>query len=48
MAGSMKGDHNSLRTPGINMIEKAVLDQRASNMTAAQGSYIEKQKRAML
>ncbi|GHV71642.1 hypothetical protein AGMMS49928_24370 [Spirochaetia bacterium] len=39
--------HNSLRTPGINMIEKAVLGQRASNMTAAQGSYIEKQKRAL-
>jgi hypothetical protein len=35
---------NSLRTPGINMIEKAVLQQRAVNMTAAQMSYIQKQK----
>jgi hypothetical protein len=35
---------NSLRTPGINMIEKAVLNQRAANMTSAQSGYIEKQK----
>jgi hypothetical protein len=34
---------NSLRTPGINMQEKAVLQRRAANMTAAQTSYIEKQ-----
>jgi hypothetical protein len=26
------------------MIEKAVLQQRAANMTVAQGSYLEKQK----
>jgi hypothetical protein len=38
---------NSLRTPGINMIEKAVLQQRAINMTVAQGGYIEKQKKAV-
>jgi hypothetical protein len=37
---------NSLRTPGVNMIEKAVLEQRAGNMTAAQRCYLEKQKRA--
>jgi hypothetical protein len=35
---------NTLRSPGINMIEKAVLQQRATNMRTAQGSYIEKQK----
>ncbi|GHV95736.1 hypothetical protein AGMMS50293_20560 [Spirochaetia bacterium] len=35
---------NVLRSPGINMIEKAVLQQRAANLTAAQGSYIAKQK----
>jgi hypothetical protein len=29
------------------MIEKAVLNQRAANMTAAQGGYIEKQKKAI-
>jgi hypothetical protein len=29
------------------MIEKAVLNQRAANMTTAQGGYIEKQKRAI-
>jgi hypothetical protein len=38
---------NGLRTPGINMIEKAVLQQRAANMTVAQNSYIEKQKFAL-
>jgi hypothetical protein len=37
---------NSLRTPGINMIEKAVLQQRAANMTAAQRGYMDKQKKA--
>jgi hypothetical protein len=39
---------NSLRTPGINMKEKAVLQQRAANMTAAQGSYIVMQKKALV
>jgi hypothetical protein len=34
---------NILRSPGINMIEKAVLKQRQSNMRTAQESYIEKQ-----
>jgi hypothetical protein len=38
---------NVLRAPGINMREKAVLQQRAANMTAAQTSYIEKQKTAL-
>jgi hypothetical protein len=38
---------NSLRTPGINMIEKAVLNQRAANMTSAQSGYIEKQKKSL-
>ncbi|GHV91069.1 hypothetical protein AGMMS50268_15720 [Spirochaetia bacterium] len=35
---------NVLRSPGINMIEKAVLHQRAANLTAAQDSYITKQE----
>jgi hypothetical protein len=39
--------NNVLRAPGISMIEKAVLEQRAANMTAAQVSYIEKQKRSL-
>jgi hypothetical protein len=39
---------NVLRVPGINMIEKAVLNQRAVNMTTAQGSYVEKQKKALI
>jgi hypothetical protein len=39
--------NNVLRSPGINMIEKAVLEQRAANMTAAQGGYIMKQKKAL-
>ncbi|MDR1315718.1 MAG: hypothetical protein LBK13_02490 [Spirochaetales bacterium] len=38
---------NVLRASGINMIEKAVLNQRAANMTTAQSKYIEKQKNAM-
>jgi hypothetical protein len=38
---------NSLRTPGINMIEKDVLEQRAANMTAAQSGYIKKQEKAL-
>ena len=38
---------NSLRTPGINMIEKAVFTQRAANMTAIQTAYAEKQKKAL-
>jgi hypothetical protein len=40
--------NNALRVPGINMIEKAVVNQRAANMTAAQNKYIEKQKNAMI
>ena len=38
---------NVLRVPGVNMIEKAVLQQRIDNMTAAQGSYIQMQKKAL-
>jgi hypothetical protein len=34
---------NSLRTPGINMIEKAVIQQRMANMKTAVSSYKEKQ-----
>jgi hypothetical protein len=39
---------NSLRTPGINMIEKAVLQQRSANMKTAVSTYIEKQKAALV
>jgi hypothetical protein len=38
---------NILRAPGINMKEKAVLQQRTANMTTAQNSYIAKQKAAL-
>jgi hypothetical protein len=38
---------NSLRTPGINMKEKAVIQQRMANMKTAVGHYIEKQKVAL-
>ncbi|GHU17662.1 hypothetical protein FACS1894163_08850 [Spirochaetia bacterium] len=38
---------NSLRTPGINMIEKAVIQQRMANMKTAVSCYMEKQKRAL-
>jgi hypothetical protein len=39
--------HNTLRSPGIEMLEKALLKQRAVNMGAAQGAYVEKQGRAL-
>jgi len=38
---------NSLRTPGINMKEKAVLTQRAGNMITIQSAYTEKQRKAL-
>jgi len=38
---------NSLRTPGINMIEKSVLIQRAANMPTIQAAYAEKQGKAL-
>jgi hypothetical protein len=46
------GSHNTrlrniLRTPGVNMQEKALLKQRAINMKAAQGAYVEKQRKAL-
>jgi hypothetical protein len=36
---------NVLRAPGVNIIEKTVLKQRADNIAAAQRSYIQKQKK---
>ena len=36
---------NSLRTPGINMIEKTVLIQRIANMNTIQAAYVLKQKK---
>ena len=38
---------NILRTPGINMQEKAVLQQRAANMKTAQTHYLGKQEKAL-
>jgi hypothetical protein len=38
---------NSLRTPGVDMLEKSLLEQRAVSMKAAQGSYVEKQRKAL-
>jgi hypothetical protein len=38
---------NVLRSPGIDLIEKAVLDRRAVNMIAAQERYAGKQKAAL-
>ncbi|MCL2319438.1 MAG: hypothetical protein FWC45_05080 [Treponema sp.] len=38
---------NSLRTPGINMIEKTVLAERAANMVTIQAAYAEKQRIAL-
>jgi hypothetical protein len=39
---------NSLRTPGINMTEKAVIQQRMVNMKTAISYYIEKQKTVLV
>ena len=39
---------NIIRSPGINMIEKTVLEQRAANMNTAQTIYIKKQKQALI
>jgi hypothetical protein len=39
---------NILRTPGVNMQEKALLKQRAVNMKTAQGAYVEKQRKALV
>lgn len=38
---------NILRSPGIDMTEKAVLEQRIANMTSAQMLYTEKQKKTL-
>ena len=38
---------NSLRVPGINMDEKAVITQRAANMITIQAAYTEKQRKAL-
>ena len=37
---------NILRSPGIDPIEKALLKQRLTNLSTAQSSYIEMQKKA--
>jgi hypothetical protein len=39
--------HNTLRAPGIEMPEKTLLKQRATNMKVAQSAYLEKQRRAL-
>jgi hypothetical protein len=38
---------NSLRTPGINMIEKTVLTQRLANLKMLQTAHAEKQRKAL-
>jgi hypothetical protein len=38
---------NILRAPGIDPIEKALLKQRFVNLSAGQGGYVEKQKKAL-
>ena len=38
---------NSIRTPGINVIEKTVLIQRAANMAVIQAVYADKQRKAL-
>ena len=38
---------NILKTPGLDPIEKALLKQRLDTLSAGQGGYIEKQKKAL-
>ena len=38
---------NSLSTIGVDIIEKSLLEQRRSNLTTAQNSYVKKQKIAL-
>ena len=38
---------NILKTPGLDPIEKALLRQRLVNLSAGQGGYVEKQKKAL-
>jgi hypothetical protein len=39
--------NNTIRSPGIDPIEKALLKQRLANLSAGQGGYVEKQKKAL-
>ena len=46
--GSLKTRlQNILRAPGIDTIEKSLLKQRFKNLTAGQGGYVEKQRKAL-
>ena len=38
---------NILRTPGVDPIEKDLLEQRLSNLSTAQVGYVEKQRKAL-
>jgi len=38
---------NTLRSPGIDLIEKDLLKQRFANLATAQSAYMEKQKKAL-
>jgi hypothetical protein len=38
---------NILKTPGLDPIEKALLKQRFKNLSAGQGEYVEKQRKAL-
>jgi len=39
---------NILRTPGLDPIEKALLKQRFVNLSAGQGGYVERQRKALI
>jgi len=38
---------NILRTPGLDLIEKALLKKRFENLSAAQSGYVEKQRKVL-
>lgn len=47
-AGHIVRIKNILRSPGINLTEKKLLEQRRSNMITAQAVYLEKQKKILI
>jgi hypothetical protein len=46
-SGHITRINNSLRTPGINLAEKALLEQRLSNIKTAQTVYLQKQEHVL-
>jgi hypothetical protein len=46
-AGHSARIDNNLKTPGVNLLEKALLKERRAAMQAVQAAYLEKQRRTL-